>query len=194
MQLRFSAEGSSTIKGERGWHMPKAPKRKRLNYNSVFDPGHAAILFPLKPNDNFLIRPQRDYPFDKFIESKICFQLLWRPSLVVRHIDLFNNVPLMRFMSSYEASTLSANDMLRVIAPNQGKFDEVFSDWAFDRRINQHFHHLGSQEQKDYDSACRLGKLKSVAQAEKWLKFKRYGLELELLLKEYQRWFKDKRD
>ena len=119
------------------------PLQKRLNYNSVFDPGNAAILFPHK---NPLFAQTRQRHFDGQIRSILQFHLLWRPSLVVRHMDLFNNIPLMRFMCSDEAGLLCEHGMLRVICPNEDNFQNIFHDWAFSKS-GQHFHHLDSGQQ-----------------------------------------------
>ena len=166
------------------------PQNRRLNYHSVFDPGNAAILFPLK--EPRFAREKRE-EFERQMRNILQFNLLWRPSLVVRHIDLFNNVPLMTFMRSDEAAMLCSHGMLRVIVPHVGDFSRIFQEWAFGPQ-SQHFHHLSSEEQAAYDAACRKGKLQSPEQAEDLLLFSRYGLNLAENLRDYDFLFKGLRE
>jgi hypothetical protein len=108
-------------------------------------------------------------------------------------MDLFNNIPLMRFMCSDEAGLLCEHGMLRVICPNEDNFQNIFHDWAFSKS-GQHFHHLDSGQQASYDEACRSGKLNSPEQAEDWLHFSRYGVNLADNLSKYDYLFKGQRE
>jgi hypothetical protein len=59
-------------------------ERERLNYHSVFDPGNAAIQFPLKDRT---LAQELSHAFDVEMRKVLRFHLLWRPSLILRHID-----------------------------------------------------------------------------------------------------------
>ena len=158
----------------------------RLNYHSLFDPGNAAVHFPLK---NERIGLELSHGCDRQMQNTIRFHLLWRRSLTVRHMDLFNNIPLMRFMRSNEAGTLCRQGMLHVIVPGEAPFADLFRGWALVKQ-GQHFHHLNADQQARYNEACHNG-LCTIRGAIDSLAFPFYSIDLERLLSEYDLLFRE---
>ena len=149
----------------------------RLDYLSALDPAHAYGLGP-KASALAILGSISDHN-DRMSEL-FRFNLMWRPSILLRHIDLFGNIPLLRFLNE-EGASLSEKGVLRVTTPTLEPFSEMFRQWALGLK-GQHFHHLTQIQQERYDQACRAQSIRSLRDAERLLFLGPQKIDLEVSL------------
>jgi hypothetical protein len=105
-------------------------------------------------------------------------------------MDLFNNIPLMRFMMTSEAAALCRGEvkLLQVLLPENTKFKDLFESWSLGSP-GQHIHHFYQEQQSKLDDALRNGKIRNINQFEKYLGLSSYGIDLNSNLARYDALF-----
>ena len=129
----------------------------RLDYLSALDPAHAYGLEP-KASAAKMLSKLEDH--DKRMLELFRFNLMWRPTILLRHIDVFGNLPLLRFLHDKRSSLASAG-ILRVTTPSNESFEEMYRQWALGPK-SQHFHHLNPDMQSAFDDACSAQNVKTL--------------------------------
>ena len=112
---------------------------------------------------------------DETTRNVIRLNLMWRTSVAFRHIDLFNNVSLMRVLKEGETECLFKSHLLRTVAPNEEPFIDLFREWALSTN-GQHWHILSPIEQKEYNTQCQIGGLKTLKDVENILNLPYHGV------------------
>jgi hypothetical protein len=168
---------------------PKSPRVRRtgehFHYLSAFDPGHAALLWPQK--DPATARRRRRQHTSE-IESTLKFNLLWRPCILIRHIDLFDNLAFARVIMSSVGERLSEEKLLKVSAPRVAPFQDLFEHWAIGSGAGQHFHHLPREAQGAFNRASRAGSV-TLSKLQNFINLEAHSLDLKKLLETYDRLF-----
>jgi hypothetical protein len=164
-------------------------KREPISYLTVFDPGHAALRWPQK--DPVAAERLRGQTL-KEIESIIRFNLLWRPHLLMRHIDLFDNLALAKFLTTESPRALLQANLLRISSPNRAPFSELFEQWALGGREPQHWHHLLPDQQRIYDDRFATRDIKGLPGIEALIRLEDHSLNLSDLLHTYDTLFHDR--
>jgi len=167
---------------------------EQLDYLAALDSGNASIRWPQK--DVELAAKLKD-SYSSDIERILKLNLLWRPFVAIRTIEIFDNLALMHFLVTHadDCRKLADADLLRVTTPGAKSFEEMFTKWALagGQDDPMHFHHLSPREQSRYDSACRAGKLKSAVDIARHLGLEQRGLNLLEVFKLLDRLFPARR-
>lgn len=159
---------------------------EHIDYLAALDTGNASIRWPQKES-TAAGRLQNQY--DEQIERILKLNLMWRPSIAVRHFDLFDNLALAKFVVRNETlcRDLSLAGLFRVCSPKAASFEEILEHWALAGGAGDpmHWHHLSPEQQEDYDRASKRKQIKSAADIQKHLYLDDHGLALETLFRAY---------
>ena len=155
-------------------------------YLASFDCAHGSVRWPQKDP-----KEARAYQgeYEGQISAILKLNLLFRPFVSVRHMDLFDNLALAKFLTRQTSATQALGEarLLRVSVPSRGEFEEVFENWALGKGKGspQHFHHLNHRQQRVYDAASRGGRLKTIEDISGLLQLHDHDLDLHNLLESY---------
>ena len=167
----------------------KAPNIKpdlEICYLATLDCGNGSLRWPQKDPAE---ANRRQTQYDKDISDILKLNLLYRPFVGVRHLDLFDNLALAKFFRrpDQQCQDLGQAGLVRVCAPISGSFQDIFEDWALGKgaELPQHWHHLNAERQRAYDEASRRRELKSAESVAPLLYLEEHGLSLRELFVKY---------
>lgn len=94
-------------------------------------------------------------------------------------------------MNTSEAQSLADARLLRLSTPFRDTFQNLFQYWVFNSYTGaaQHLHHLTPEQQEAFEVAQRKGAIKNLKGVQDVARFQDYGLDLNQLLRNYDRLF-----
>ncbi len=171
--------------------MARKAKTCELYFPAALSAAGGSLRWPKKPQPGQSVKPQIDYESE--IAALIKLELLWRPSIAIRPLDLFNNLALAGFFVSHELECrrLVEADLIRLCSWVVGDFRTMLEEWAFGRGPEQPMHwcHLTPERQKEYDEACRKRRLKESPNLENYLHLSEHSLDIDRLVELFDRIF-----
>jgi hypothetical protein len=158
-----------------------------IYYLATLDSGNASLRWPQR--DPAAANQAQQGLYDEEITGILKLDLLWRPGVSVRHIDLFDNLAFAKFLRDHhqEVMTLADAGLITVCAPTEGAFREVFEWWvvAGGPERPMHWHHLSNERQHDFDRANGQGKIASLESVSLFLHLEEHRLLLDEMVKRY---------
>ncbi|HEY2498333.1 MAG TPA: hypothetical protein VGK24_14815 [Candidatus Angelobacter sp.] len=164
-----------------------------LCYLGTLDGGNGSIRWPQEAAEaanNLQISV-----YDQELSTLLKMNLLWRPFVTIRHLELFDNLAFAKFLKRHkdECQDLAESGLLRLCAPSVEPIAALVEKWMLGRgpQFPMHWHHLNSERQKAYDSASLTGKLKAIDDVRRFLFLDEHHLDLGEMITRYQRIFSE---
>lgn len=162
-----------------------------LCYLATIDGGNASLRWP--QTDATAANRLQQSVYDREISTLLKLNLLWRPFVTVRHLELFDNLAFAKFIWRHrqECLDLAQAELLRLCAPSISPILQLTEEWIFGRgpQFPMHWHHLDGMRQAAYDRAASSGKLRTIEDIGPFLFLDQHRLDLKSLISFYQEMF-----